>query len=174
MSEQDMKTRWTPTPEQDAEALARLQELRARGVGSCGFCGKPADQTSDGSRHVETGLKRCWPDQNTLARRDQPTVYTAHLLVGKEYGWWGDGIEVEPIPGVFNDRNEASAALEEAGRKRHEETGKPITGGWTTHRLPRQGDPDGERSFDGRSWQTRWAVFEDILCTFPTPSWRSK
>lgn len=170
----DMKTRWTPSPEQDAEAFAKLTDLRARGIGSCGFCGKLADQTRNGSRHVETGKKRCWEDQNTTVRRDQLTLVTAHLLVGKQHGWWGDGIEVEPIPGVFTTREEASKALQEAGQKRHEETGKPVSGGWTYHWFPRQGDPDGERSVDGRSWQTRWAVFEDILCTFPIPAWSSR
>ena len=131
--EQDMRARWTPSKEQDAEAQAHL---------------------------LATGDK---------------LVMTAHLLVGKHHGFWDmDSIEVEPLPGLFTDRNQASEALEEAGLRRHQETGKPVSGAYVYHRPVRQGDPDVPRTADGTAWLTSWSVFEDILCVFPVPTWSSR
>lgn len=96
----------------------------------------------------------------------RPTmVVTAHLLINKEYGWWGPDVEVRPIDGLFSDRDEASTALAEEARKAHEETGLPVTGGWTYHRLPQR--DEAPRTADGRYWKTSWSVFEDILAVYP-------
>jgi hypothetical protein len=71
-------------------------------------------------------------------------VLTAHLLVGKYNGFWADGIEVVPVPGVFTDRLDAWVALERLVKAKGEQTGKPVTGGYAYHHE------------DGG-----WAVFED-------------
>jgi hypothetical protein len=170
----DMRSRWTPTEEQDRAAHAVLTLLDATNVQSCAYCGQfVAQQTGEPWFHLVSGEASC-AHRSTVATPDSLTVVTAHLMVGKQHGWWGDGIEVEAIAGVFADRNEASKALEMAGRKRHEETGKPVSGGWTYHHFQRQGSPDRETSFDGRTWLTHWSVFEDILCEFPEPARRSR
>lgn len=92
-------------------------------------------------------------------------VLTAHLLVNKQQGWWGADVQVVPLPGIFADRNEASEAAEAAAKGKHEETGLPVTGGYTYHHLP---DPRGPApQAAGRTWKTSWSVFEDILVTFP-------
>lgn len=98
----------------------------------------------------------------------QTDVLTAHLLVNKKQGWWGPDVEVIPLPGIFADRNAASDAIVAAAKVKHAETGKPVTGGYTYHHLPPVGETP--RSGAGTAWKTSWAVFEDILCTFPKES----
>lgn len=80
-------------------------------------------------------------------------VFTAHILVNKHYGIWYTDVEVVAVPGVFADRDAASAAAVAAAEKAHTETGLPVTGGWTRHTTP-----------------DSWAVFEDILAVFPKGS----
>lgn len=94
-------------------------------------------------------------------------VYTAHLLVNKEHGWWTNDVQVVHLPGIFADRDEASEAIVAAAKIMHDETGLPVTGGYTHHQL----NDEPMTSADGTRWKTQWAVFEDIMATFPKPSW---
>lgn len=101
---------------------------------------------------------------------DDDSVVTAHLLINKESGWWGPQVQIEHLPGLFADRNEASDALIAAAEAKHKETGQPVVGGYTYHRasdIP-------ALSADGTRWLTHWAVFEDILAVFPEPEWRRR
>ena len=77
-------------------------------------------------------------------------VYTTHLLIGKEYGWWGDGIKVVHLDGVFTTRQAALDFLVMVAKKRHDEGGEKLTGGYAWH--PRVGEA---------------GVFEDIMSEFP-------
>lgn len=125
--ENDLRTRWVPSKEQDAEAAAALQGLPPRGQ-----------------------------------------VFTAHVLVNKHYGWWGLEVEVQHLPGVHQTVEGACDAAKEAAHEIHLATGKPVTGGWARHYLPRDDRPP-PTSHDGTRWLTDWAVFEDILAVFPKP-----
>lgn len=87
--------------------------------------------------------------ERTAANAPAGHAYTCHLLVGKSYGIWHGDIAVIALDGVFTDRAAALLYLEAATRQYHETTGEPVTGGWTRHT---------ERG---------WAVFEDILASFP-------
>lgn len=92
-------------------------------------------------------------------------IYSGHVLIGKQFGWWGDDITVFHLHGVlFTDRDEVSAAIARMTDVQHRLTGLPCTGGWTTHRL---GTEQPSVSADGSTWLTRWAVFEDILAVSP-------
>lgn len=98
-------------------------------------------------------------------------VYTPHVLVNKEHGWWTSDVEVVPIRGVFGTREAASAQAQAEAKRLHKETGKPTSGGYTCHWLPKQAPVFGN---DGKPYQTHWAVYEDILAIFPVPSWSSR
>lgn len=86
-----------------------------------------------------------------LAQHDSlKHAYTVHLLVGKNYGWWTTDVEVVPVPGVFASRNEAIGTnLDALVNAKAAETGKPVTGGYTSHYI-HEGEPG-------------WAVWEDCL-----------
>ncbi len=109
-----------------------------------------------------------------LQGSEERYVYTAHVLLNKEHGWWGAAVEIKHLDGVYTDREGASTVAQEAAERRHRETGKPTSGGYTVHHLLRQGDPDVPRSGDGEMWLTMWAVFEDILACYPIPEWSSR
>lgn len=93
-------------------------------------------------------------------------VYTAHVLVSKEFGWWTPDVRVVHLPGVFTTREEAQEAADKGARAEHKRTQLPVTGGWTVHRRPLSPD-ELPRSADGTEWLTHWAVFEDILAVYP-------
>lgn len=71
-------------------------------------------------------------------------VLTAHILTGKSYGFWGKGVDLVPLDGVFLSRASVFMYLE--GAIAHQTA--PCTGGYTYHRV-----------IDG---EDHWAVFEDI------------
>lgn len=84
-------------------------------------------------------------------------VYTIHLLVNKEHGFWTDDVEVIALDGVFTDRMAAWHALNDAARRHHEKTGTKVSGGYAWHPRPDE-----------------WAVFEDIGTIFPVPEWKTR
>lgn len=101
-----------------------------------------------------TDLREVWrPSEEQVAEATEflashpgtEDVLTAHLLVGKHHGWWTEGIEVVPVPGVFTDRVDVWVALRRLVQAKGEQTGQPVTGGYTYHQS------------DGG-----WAVFEDV------------
>ena len=80
------------------------------------------------------------------AHPGQRAVYTVHLLVGKQYGWWETSVQVEPVPGVFHSRDAALGSLEALVAAKGAQTDQPVVGGYTAH-------------FDSG----HWAVWDDIL-----------
>lgn len=83
-------------------------------------------------------------------------AYTIHLLVNKQYGWWGEGIEIihieeiEGVPAVFLTRSGALTMLEGLAKAHHEKTGQKLVGGYAWHSKP------------GHA-----AVWDDICSEFP-------
>jgi hypothetical protein len=106
---------------------------------------------------LEADLKARWkPSDEQIAeaaeyRAKHPLayVYTVHLLVNKYQHFWSTDVQVVPVPGVFHSRNAAWAALEPLVKAKGEETGLPVTGGYTSHHEDDEFGP-------------AWAVWEDM------------
>lgn len=79
-------------------------------------------------------------------------VYTGHLLINKEYGWWTDKVELVFLDGVFLTREAVCDFVHTAAAKHFQKHGTKLTGGWAWH--PRVGEA---------------AVWEDIMSQFPDP-----
>lgn len=103
---------------------------------------------------LEQDLKTRWQptseqvEQAEVALAAHPEVrfvFTTHLLLNKFDGFWTDDIVVEPLPGVWTEREKALAFVVEASKARFIQTGQRLVGGWTMH------------SKNG------WGVFEDVL-----------
>lgn len=90
-------------------------------------------------------------------------VFTLHMLVHKNYGWWAPGVKVVPLTDtVYTTREDALKALEVAAAAAREiSPATTFTMGFTRHRRPGHEQPQAA----GRTWRTGWAVFEDILAT---------
>ena len=73
-------------------------------------------------------------------------VFSGHLLVGKELGFWTAEVEVVPIDGIFETWSGCFDALRVAGDEIHARGGRPVVGGYAWHSAP-----------------GCWAVFEDLL-----------
>ncbi|MDX3100504.1 hypothetical protein [Nonomuraea angiospora] len=118
---------------------------------------------------IESDLKARWtPSEKQdkeaaeyLRKSKDPsgTVYTVHLLVGKEPSWWTENVRVVPIDGVHGSRNDAfDAAVAAMEDHQRQQPGESVSAGYAAHILPT--DPELPRSSDGREWQTSWAVSE--------------
>jgi hypothetical protein len=74
-------------------------------------------------------------------------VYTGHLLINKEYGFWSKDVKVVPVDGVFLSRANCSDTVVSAAVRWHDAfPGTQISGGYARH------------TGDGKAF-----VFEDIL-----------
>jgi len=117
---------------------------------------------------------------NVLA--DKPEfeyVYTAHMLVNKNYGWWTPDVKVVPLtPNVFAARDEVLRFLEGAAEAaRVANPSLLFTMGYTVHRRKSTSEgrcphvaqcatyPCQSCSDTHAADLTYWAVFEDILAT---------
>lgn len=108
---------------------------------------------------LNTDLQTRWvPSPTQVAKADEAltalpvlkNVYTLHLLVNKQPHFWTEDIVVEYLPGVFWTRNDALEVLDTLAKAYHDTTGLPVVGGWTVHHA-----------------DSNWAVFDDILATYP-------
>ena len=88
--------------------------------------------------------------EKMLAATPEQHVYTIHLLLNKEWGFWTEDVVVEYVPGVFNRRNVALDYLDRAAKEHYEATGQKVVGGFTSHSAGGQ-----------------WAVFDDIVASYP-------
>lgn len=84
-------------------------------------------------------------------------VYTVHLLLNKEYGWWTEDVEIVHLDGVFLTRSAALLFVEAEARRHFDKTGEKVTGGYAWHM--RVGEA---------------AVWEDIGSQFPIPEWSAR
>lgn len=98
--------------------------------------------------------------ENRSAKRP---LFTAQLLVNKRPGLWTTDVEVIPLPGVYANRNEASAAcIGAASTYRLLYPAVPVSASYCRHsRLATAADP--AITEGGRTWQTHFGIFEDDL-----------
>lgn len=106
---------------------------------------------------LQADLRARWrpTDEQTAAADQRLTqgateVFTGHLLLNKEFGFWTQHVVVVAIAGVYGSLEEAWSAVGDEVRKCREGGIKKVTGGYARHSAP------GE-----------WAVFEDIASAFP-------
>lgn len=79
-------------------------------------------------------------------------VYTGHLLINKEYGFWTTDVQLVFLDGVFLTREAVLDFVHLAAEKHYTQHGEPLTGGWAWHFKV------GEA-----------AVWEDIMSRYPEP-----
>jgi hypothetical protein len=79
-------------------------------------------------------------------------VLSAQVLVGKEYGFWTEDIEVRPLDIIGFDRETVSRVLAAEVERVGREAGKSVTGSYAWHSKPGS-----------------WAVFEDICARYEEP-----
>jgi hypothetical protein len=77
-------------------------------------------------------------------------VYTAHLLINKEFGWWTEDVILVHLDGMFLTREAVLTFVHEVARVRHREGGEKLVGGYAWH-----------------SQVGHAAVWEDISSRFP-------
>lgn len=82
--------------------------------------------------------------------RRERGVFTAHVLLNKDYGIWTEEVEVVPVDGVFLSREGAALAAKMEAARLHAADGTRAIGGYTWHMSP-----------------GNWAVWEDIVAVFP-------
>lgn len=128
--EADLRVRWLPSDEQMALADALL---------AAGY---------DADRRIDQAGGGSWTESG---------VYTVHLLLNKEYGWWTEDVEIVHLDGVFLTRSAALDFVHEAAQKHHEKTGDKVVGGYAWH------------SKVGHA-----AVWDDISSEFPVPDYKQK